>query len=85
MVKEALLDALRRRPEGVAPDEIDKFGIADISAVTLALNAALAERSVGVFQRKAPDGSTVTVLRILSGEQHLATLSYVCRSTQCMH
>jgi hypothetical protein len=77
-LRSALLDLLRRNPDGITTDQLDTSGIGESSAVMEALNAALAERIVGVFMKKDASGKQQHVVRLISGETQLADLSYVC-------
>lgn len=76
-LRAALMDLLRRNPDGITTDEVDRSGIGESSAVMAALNAALSERSVGVFMKKDAAGKQQHVVRLISGETQLADLSYV--------
>lgn len=76
-VKDGLLTVLGQHPQGLTPDELEKMGIGEPDALMYAINAVLAERVVGVFAKKDATGNSQHVLRLVSGEQHLAGLSCV--------
>lgn len=74
VAKDAFLSLLGRHPEGLTIEQIEASGIENVDR---AMNAALAERAVGVFNQKDALGNVTQLFRLVSGEQQLAGLTYV--------